>query len=413
VSESSPQAAAEPVCPSVADPYGSRFWRYVIPLLAVIAVLKTFHKPNVWSYTQAQFDYSAGFMRRGFFGWMLRPAGLHLYSHFVLVSTFLLFLLFFLLIRLAGKSDILRLAPPGELLAVYASSFSLSYLADLNGYLDIPLAILCVLPLFFRRVGIRLAVAAVCSCVGILIHEQFLFAFLPVLIVAVLLGAVGDGSQPIDNASATRILPVGGALLLAAIGLVLLGIFARYGSLTESRAQVLEATALARADHPLSHEVFKIAPRTAAENLQIMESVWRRRTFFPAQLESFLMFGPSAIVLSWGTLLLLRSWRPGDHRRIYTGVLLATLAPLSLNLVGWDKNRWNQFVCFNAFILLLLICRLFGRHPVRFPIRFRQACLVVILINMATGGGLLEFRHIRPWPFMRNPDAQVTSVNPS
>jgi hypothetical protein len=413
VTESHQQVSAEPVSPPAADAYGTRFWRYTIPLVAAIAFLKGFRKPNVWSYTQAQFDYSTGFMRRGFFGWLLRPAGIHLYSHFAVFSTFLLLLLFFQLVRLAFKSEILRLAPPGELVAVYASSFSVSYLAHLNGYLDIPLAILCVIPLFFRSVSIRLAAAVACSCIGILIHEQFLFAFLPVLIVAVLFGAPAASPAVASNKPASRLLPVGGAILLTVIGLVLLGIFARYGSLTESRAQVLEATAQARVDQPLSHEVFKIAPRTASENLQIMKAVWARRTFLPAQLESFLIFGPSAAVLSWGSLILLRSWRPKDYRLLYAGVLLATLAPLSLNLVGWDKNRWNELVCFNAFVLLLLISRLFARGPVRFPTRFRQACLVVILINMATGGGLLDQRHIRPWPFMRNPDAQTTSASPS
>jgi hypothetical protein len=408
-SESRQQPSADA---PAAEVYGSRFWRRLIPVLAVIAILKTFRKPNVWSYTQAQFDYSTGFVHRGFFGWLLRPAGLYLYSHFIVVSTLLLVLLFFLLTLLAVKSEVLRLAPPGELLAVYASSFSVSYFAHLNGYFDIPLAILCIVPLFFRGVGLRLAAAAACSCIGILIHEQFLFAFLPVLMVAVLLGAAGDGSRT-QGRSASRVLPVGGAVLLAAIGLVLLGILARYGSLTESSAQVLEATARVRADHPLSHEVFKIAPRTAAENLQIMESVWRRRTFFPAQLESFLIFGPSAFVLSWGTLLLLRTWRPKDYRWIYAGVVVATLAPLSLNLVGWDKNRWNQLVCFNAFVLLLLICRLFARGPVRFPIRFRQACLVVILINMVTAGGLVDYVHARTWPFMRSQDAPTASASPS
>jgi hypothetical protein len=36
---------------------------------------------------------------------------------------------------------------------------------------------------------------------------------------------------------------------------------------------------------------------------------------------------------------------------------------------------------------------------------------MVMLLNMATGGGMLENRHIRPFPFMSSPDA-VTADAP-
>ena len=103
MTESLQRTSTEPMPEPVGKIHGRRFWRYVIPLLAVVAILKTLRKPNLWSYTQAQFDYSTGFMRRGFFGWLLRPAGLHLYSHFVVISTLLLLLLLFVLTRLALK----------------------------------------------------------------------------------------------------------------------------------------------------------------------------------------------------------------------------------------------------------------------------------------------------------------------
>ena len=154
-------------------------------------------------------------------------------------------------------------------------------------------------------------------------------------------------------------------------------------------------------------------PRTPRENMEIMKSVWQRPTFLPAQVESLLLFGPTAAVLSWATFLLLRRWMPGAYRWLYAVVLLATLAPLSLHLVGWDKNRWNELLCLNAFLLLLLVSRLVGGEPVQLPSRLRRACLLVMLLNMATGGGMMDGRHIRPFPFMRSPDAaQVEPYQP-
>jgi hypothetical protein len=376
-----------------------RFWRWTAVGVGILAFGKGIHEPGPWPYTQAQLDYSAGFIRRGLFGASLgHLLELNRYSHFVVVSTALLLLLFALIALLARSSKLAGRTLSGELLAVYASSYSVTYLAHLNGYLDIPLALLCVAPLFVRSIGWRLAAAVVATVLGILIHEQFFFAFLPVLIVSVLFGAAT--AKTADE----RRLAWTGAVLLAVLGLGMMLYLARHGSISVAQTDQLSQSIVRRADRPMDAEVLKVLPRTSRENLEIMKSVWRRPTYIPAQGESILLFGPAAAVLSWATLLLLRRWRPGKHRWLYAGVLLATLAPLSLHLVGWDKSRWNELLCLNAFLLLLLVSRQLGGQAVQLPVRLRRACLLVMLLNMATGGGLMGGLHIRPFPFMHNPD---------
>jgi len=375
---------------------GRRFWAWTALGLGCIAIGKGIREPNPWSYTQAQLNYSAGFIHRGLFGWVLgHPLQLNLYGHFAVVSTVLLLFLFAALGLLASKAKLAERTPPGELLALYASSYSVSYLAHLNGYFDIPLALLCIVPLFVRSTGWRLTAALVCASVGILIHEQFFFAFLPVLIVSVLFGAaIGP------TIAQRRVAWVGGALL-AVLGVGLMAYLARHGSISAGQAELLRQSLSRTADRRLSTDVFDVLPRSAAENLAIMEDLWHRPSFYGGQVESLLLFGPTAAVLSWATFLLLRRWRPDAHRWLYAGVLLATLAPLSLHLVGWDKNRWNELLSLNAFILLLMVSRLVGSEPVRLPLRLRRACLLVMLLNMASGGGMLDYRHIRPFPFLR------------
>jgi hypothetical protein len=400
-------AGCEPVVANAAQtPADRRFWGWTAMGLGVLAFCKGIRQPNDWSYTQAQLDYSAGLIRRGFFGATLGH-WLHLnrYGHFVVASTALLLLLMAALALLARSSKLAQRTPPGELLAVYASSYSVSYLAHLNGYFDIPLALLCVAPLFVRRTGWRLAAAVCCTLLAIPIHEQFFFAFLPLSIVSVLFGAATA-----RTAAELRLAWIGGALL-AVLGLGLMTYLALHGSLSVAQNQQLSQSIARNADHPLDQEVFKGILSNPQENLETMKSVWRRPTFFPAQVESLLMFGPTAAALSWATLLLLRRWMPGKHRRLYAAVLLATLAPLSLHLVGWDKNRWNELLSLNAFLLLLLVSRLAEGVTIQLPVRLRRACLLVMMLNMATGGGMMDQRHIRPFPFMRSPDA-VSSVAP-
>lgn len=65
----------------------------------------------------------------------------------------------------------------------------------------------------------------------------------------------------------------------------------------------------------------------------------------------------------------------------------------------------------NAFILLLAVCLRFGREPVQLPVRLRQACLIVMLLNISSGGGMLDMRHVRPFPFMRDPEAATGGVS--
>jgi hypothetical protein len=383
-----------------------RFWRWTAVGLGAIAFGKGIREPNAWPYTHAQLNYSAGFIRRGLYGAALgHPLGLHLYGHYVVVSTVLLLLLFAALVLLARSSKLAERTPPGELLAVFSSSYGVSYLASLNGYLDISLALLCVAPLFVRRTGWRLAVAAVTTVVGILIHEQFCFAYLPLLVVSVLFGAATAKSV------AERRLAWGGGVLLVALGLGLMTYMSLHVSVTAAQTEVLRQSMARTADRPLDKEVLKVLNFTPRQNLEIMQSVWRRPTYPIAQGESLLLFGPTAAVLSWATLLLLRRWMPGKHRWLYAGVLLGTLSPLSLHLMGWDKNRWNEMLCLNAFLMLLLVSRLLGAEAVQLPVRLRRACVLVMLLNMASGGVMMDDRQIRPFPFMHNPDAASVLIS--
>jgi hypothetical protein len=239
------------------------------------------------------------------------------------------------------------------------------------------------------------------TVVGILIHEQFFFAFLPLLIVSVLFASATA------KTSDERCLAWAGGILLAVVGVSLMLYCVRYGSISEVQGEQITQSIQQKTDHPVNVFMLSVMSIRPHENMQIMRSVWRRPTFIPAQVESLLMFAPTAAVLSWATLVLLRRWRPGRYRWIYAGVLLGTLAPLGLHLMGWDKNRWNELLSLNAFLLLLVVSQQMGDEPARLPARLRRACLAVMLLNMATGGGMFDNRHIRPFPFLRNPDVGI------
>ncbi len=239
------------------------------------------------------------------------------------------------------------------------------------------------------------------TVVGILIHEQFFFAFVPLLAVSVAFGAA------IETTAGQRRLAWAGAFFLLVLGLCLTLYISQRGIVSVDRMLQLRQSIMSTVDRPLDDRLFNFLPATAHDGLETMKVAASRPTYMPAQVESLLLFGPTAIVLVLATSAMLRQWRPIERRWLFAGVLLATLAPLSLNLVGWDKNRWNELLCLNGFLMLLLVSRMFGGETVELPLRLRRTCFAVMLLNMASGGGLMGNLHIRPFPFLRNPEAPV------
>jgi len=38
-------------------------------------------------------------------------------------------------------------------------------------------------------------------------------------------------------------------------------------------------------------------------------------------------------------------------------------------------------------------------------------CLLAMLLNMASGGGMLDNRHVRPFPFLHGPGAAAAEIS--
>jgi hypothetical protein len=383
-----------------------RFWKWTALFLGILAIGKGIREPNRWSMTQAQVDYSLGFIRRGLFGTLLKsPLHLNIASHYAALSLFLLLLLFFILGWLALRSGLVERIDEGEVLALFASSYTVTYLAHIDGYLDIPLAILCMVPLFVRNVGLRFATALACAAVGILIHEQFLFAFLPVT----LLSFVVTG---FETASRTeRRLAWGSAMALALLATLLTFFVSLKASLTASQVQLMAAHVAASVDFKLDANFFSVLSRSSADNLALMKTVWRRPTFYLGQIQSVLLFFPTAALLIYALWRITRKRFTTRTWPIMLMALIAVLSPLCLNVVGWDKNRWSELVCLNAFIALITVCRFSGREPVTLPRTFLRLCLIVMMLNMATGGGMLDQQQIRPFPFIQRATQGSSSVD--
>jgi hypothetical protein len=129
----------------------------------------------------AQIDYLYGVVRRGLFGEVCRV--LHVpvadYRVFSAIALLLLAGLLTLMFRLMSQIGINDMAE-GSLIALIASSFWLAYLVNLVGYFDIILALLAVTVISIRRPWTQALAAIALGSIGVLFHEIYLFALLPV-----------------------------------------------------------------------------------------------------------------------------------------------------------------------------------------------------------------------------------------
>ena len=173
-----------------------RFEWLMVAVLASTSVLKGLHSPLTWAYTQVQLDYHFGLVRRGLvgatFGHIL---GLQHFRYFCLFSFAVLGTALALVAGLLRQSRVSAVLPDAKVLALLASSFALTFLVHLVGYLDVLLLGLATSFVLVPGRTARLLLLPVFLLLGVLIHEGFLLLYVPVMLLTFVLETTLDRSQ--------------------------------------------------------------------------------------------------------------------------------------------------------------------------------------------------------------------------
>jgi hypothetical protein len=370
-----------------------RFYRLLAVAGGITALLKGMHMPLLWAATQAQLDYRHGFLRRGLFGEICRQMHLPVwrYGVFSVVSFVLLACVIALLVRSVRRSG-LDAAGLGAFTALLVGSFCISFLADVVGYYDIVMVLLVLLILQIGNPRMQLAAATAAGVAGVLVHESYAIAFLPVSLTGVMCWA--DSSE---RGSAKRWIGIGLAALLP--WLLVLGI-SRRPDMTAAQGAALEAEIRARVDFAPNSEVFDVLTHAADSNRQRMISYMRAGSWWEEEFFGLLGFLPSTC------FFLALAWRAaGAQRRLLRGyIVLSVFAPLLLNLLGYDRYRWLMMMSLNAAIAAIAVFwsnRRLHRETERpeFSSGWRRAAVFLLMMNLATDVGLFE-GPVRNYPFI-------------
>jgi hypothetical protein len=371
------------------------FWRLAAVLLGAIAFIKGIRIPNLWSATQAMVNYDHGMVKRGLYGatfghWF----HLERYVRFTVVSCALLVMLVGLLTWLVARSGVFTRVGFGEPVAVFVSSYAVTYLSSLIGYLDIPLAILAVATLLVRSTKMRFLFAVPVCVVALLIHELFFFVFLPVILFSFVL----DAMLTEDRRARMHVWVMCGVLLCVS-GAVTVRM-AQEKLITHAEAKALYAEDAARADFPVKPDFFSLLTRSASDNLRVMKIVYANPTwdfYFAVNVVRLL---PVIVLLALPVLAILKSFPEGRTRSIVRlAALVAAFSPLFMHVLGWDNARWNALACLTIFLVLLTLTRSLPVPSIALPAGYRNAAILVIAVSMATGGGLLDDQEIKTFPF--------------
>jgi hypothetical protein len=374
-----------------------QFWTGCAFIFATLSILKGLRIPGLWAATQAYLNYQDGFIKRGLFGTVVRGLGVPIehYGVFVTVSGFTLAVFIALLLLWITVSDVRRL-DGGSLVALFAASYCVTFLAHLIGYLEIPSGVLAILALLASRSRVYLVVVFGVGVLGVLIHENYSLTFLPLTLLPAILRAF-------DSAPAKREFAAVLAVAMAIGTIVVLEALAP--PLNAGRLASLQAEITAAVDFQPRADVLEVLSRSAFDNIAIMRNTMRNPLWWLAQITALIVFMPTTALFIWRSLEIIDARAPKPYARIIKVIVaLTALCPLSLQLVGWDIYRWYALAALVSFIVLTVVWRHYG-DAVRLPLFSavtRNIVILLIAVNMATGSGLFDFYHVDTFPYVEH-----------
>jgi hypothetical protein len=387
-------------------PHRPKHFAVVASIVFAVSLLKGLRMPNLWSATHMTFNYSQGFIRRGLFGEILRIVGgqhPYNYNRLALIAALMLVALavaMVLLIKRAVATDVEDLGFKAAVL-VFAASSGIVTLAHFIGYLDyVGLFLVLVVILvsarssrrhliFFLGIPVILFVA--------FIHESQVLMLAPTLLFAMICHIVirfrqGDISRR-AKFSLVAIAAIGfvtAFVTSTAIGVV--------GTKSPAVINALQASVGKVANFPPRGDGFEALYRPVRDNIfKLMPWFWsnpENQTYLVLSMLS--AFPAIAFLIFYGARLIGRLGLSKIARTVVTAAFVAaTLAPISLNFMGWDTTRWNAISLMACFYCIATVRLFFSSKVPAEPNLRVESPLVLTLAAVAIVLGLCSSNYDR------------------
>ncbi len=357
-------------------------------LLAILAGAKGVRLPNLWAATQAQVDYAVGFTKRGLVGEIATVLHIPLwhYGVFIVYAYSVLILSLFLLALLIMRS--FYDAEFRSVVLVFLSSMAITFLVHLVGYLEGLLLLLTLVALGADRSTAAFFVEILVCFISPFIHEMFLLSFFPVILFRVTF----DATQTSGREQALLILRAVSLIMIVASVMIFI---AQSKPMTADNIASLMGGMKSRVDFPIRLDFFDVMQRSLADNIRAARA--------GAKLIDQVI---AVLSLGWVTLFFIccTIWRVYanalSHKRLVcVFVIFASIAPMFLQVVGWDLCRWYALSVFSSFLVyttVVLRSKCAGQNLNPY---FLSA---LVAVNLCTGTGLLDGYRINTFPYIEN-----------
>lgn len=363
---------------------GDKAWIIAVTALLTNSVLRGLGRPNSFACTQLLFNYyDFGLAKRSLQGTILSALGVpNLYRYdfcFWYSATFLavnIALLCWLLWRLCTLRD----ASARLVACVYASSVAVVMLNNSIGYADHIALLVTLLLLIIKNFYVRAFVAAVSFPAIILIHDGQMAIFFSLILFRFLV----DMGAPIQR---ERVV----ALAVMCICVLTVFIWVQTFQMSEASATALYESLQARADYPLKRTTFLHAlTRSHGDQVNILLNVWSYPATLRFAVNCWIVTLPTIAYLLHGTLVNLA--HQGRSRAVQGMAVIASLAPLSLHVVGWDFNRWTTLAITTSLLVFVVTTMSFHTQVDTFPsISRRRVFAAIALIGINVGESIPLF----------------------
>ncbi len=326
---------------STAIGFGSREYRKLAIVtgigLAVFGALRGFRFPNGYAYTISLIDYEVGFVKRGLFGTLLHKFGDYSSASFLVAGTLLLavsmFALFVAIYRMSSEDNHLLRAS----VLVFTSSYAITYMAHLNGYMDHAGILLTIIVLSISDWRPQVVATGVAFLIGALLHQALFVVFFPVVFGVLLVKVRVQKS-------------VAGTRVVFAMGLIvgLLGVAIQYQSLAPELSARLMTSIQSHANAPINFlGLQSVVVGGSGDTFEYMSKFWQYWMNWVRLGLSLVVVLPPLFFLLYVIRRYLQSVNVEKGVRVF--LLIAPLSSLAMHFVGIDMHRWNVLCLVAAF----------------------------------------------------------------
>ena len=178
--------------------------------------------------------------------------------------------------------------------------------------------------------------------------------------------------------------------------------FSIRASLSQEEIDRFEEEIEVRVDFDLRDDFFNVLARPLSGSVAEAIDGFHYADWFVPDLVSLANLLPPALLLLFFLRGLMRAGFESRsvRRKVWLVGGAAALAPLSMFLLGVDGARWNTASTLVLYLELLILCRALPERAFVSTAAQRNAVLLVLAINMASGMGLFDDETIHPYPFV-------------